>query len=98
MRPRGRPRVDRGERAPVRLLDPAAELRRDLVERRHLHSRGHYCGVLVTAASIARAAASTVASAHRLPTSCTAIGNEPSKPVGHVAAGAPVRLAGIVNT
>ena len=57
-----------------------------------------YSGAAAIARSTTRAAASTVASSHFRPTSCTAIGNAPSNPVGTVAAGAPVRLAGSMNT
>src|SRR5580765_2623263 len=91
-------RVDSGERAPGRLLDAPAKLRRDLVERRNVHERGRYRAGLLAARSMTRAAARTVVSVHFLPMSCTAIGNRPSKPVGRVAAGAPVRLAGSRNT
>jgi len=52
----------------------------------------------IAAAPTTRAAASTVASAHLCPINCTAIGNGPSKPVGTVTAGAPVRLGASVNT
>src|SRR6476661_7448148 len=90
--------VDGGERAPRGLLDAPAELDRDLVERRDLHARGRYSGAPATARSIVRAAASTVMSAHLRPTSCTAIGKPASNPVGTLAAGAPGRLAGSMNT